>query len=146
MADQPEQDVAEEQEATPTRERFDEELIRRSFAFGNEILQDIPELEVLVVVPVWGIPQDKMIPAIYLTKDGTGMSPHQLLMAFDRFLAGMEYKLNRTRELLQATGETLNKQAEEINANQKLLAEQTELLSEVETAAEIKENTTSEEE
>jgi hypothetical protein len=146
MADQPEQDVEEEQEPTPTRERFDEELIRRTFEFGNEILQDIPELEVLAVVPVWGIPQDKMVPAIYLTKEGTGMSPHQLMMTFDRFLAGMEYKLNRTRELLQATGELLNKQAGEIDANQKLLAEQTALLSEVETLEEIEETTTSEEE
>lgn len=123
---------AEEKEVEPTRERFDEELIRRAFAFGNEVLQDIPELEVLAIVPVWGIPQDKMVPAIYLTKDGTGMSPHQLLMTFDRFLAGMEYKLGRTRELLQATGEMLNQQAGEIDANQKLLAEHAELLSEVE--------------
>jgi hypothetical protein len=131
MAEQDDQ-KAEEKPAEPTRERFDEEVIRRSFAFGNEVLQDIPELEVLAIVPVWGIPQDKMVPAIYLTKDGTGMSPHQLLMTFDRFLAGMEYKLNRTRELLQATGEMLNKQAGEIDANQKLLAEHAELLSEAE--------------
>ena len=145
MAEQ-EDKKEETQETEPTRERFDEELIRRSFSFGNEILQDIPELEVLAIVPVWGIPQDKMVPAIYLTKDGTGMSPHQLLLTFDRFLAGMEYKLGRTRELLQATGEMLNKQAGEIDANQKLLAEQAELLSEIEGKEEIEEGTTREEE
>jgi len=142
MVEQDDQDVSAE-ETEPTRERFDEELIRRTFEFGNDILQDIPELEVLAVVPVWGIPQDKMVPAIYLTKDGAGMSPHQLLLTFDRFLAGMEYKLSRTRELLQATGEMLNKQAGEIDANQKLLAEQAELLSEIGEPEEIK---TSEEE
>tara|TARA_B100000700_G_scaffold294814_1_gene357132 strand:- start:346 stop:753 length:408 start_codon:yes stop_codon:yes gene_type:complete len=120
--DKPIEEEVQSQE--PQRERFDEEVIRRSFEFGNELLQDVPELEVLAIVPVWGIPQDKMVPAIYLTKDGTGMSPHQLLLTFDRFLAGFEYKLNRTRELLQATGEMLNKQAGEIDANQKKLEEQ----------------------
>ena len=110
-----EEQVTEEQE--PSRERFDEELVRRSFEFGQDILKDIPELEVLTIVPVWGLPQDKMVPAIYLT----GMSPHQLLLTFDRFLAGMEYKLNRMKELLQATGEMLNKQAGEIDANQKTI-------------------------
>jgi len=117
-----EEQVTEGQE--PSRERFDEELVRRSFEFGQDILKDIPELEVLTIVPVWGLPQDKMVPAIYLTKDGTGMSPHQLLLTFDRFLAGMEYKLNRMKELLQATGEMLNKQAGEIDANQKTIEEQ----------------------
>ena len=132
MAEEPTLD--EQQEPQPTRERFDEELIRRVFAFGNEVLQDLPELEVLVVVPVWGIPQDKMIPAIYLTKEGTGMSPHQLMLTLDRFLAGTEYKVNRIKELLEATGEMLNKQAEEIDANQKLIEEQEKLLNPASTS------------
>jgi len=131
MAEEPTLD--EQQETQPTRERFDEELVRRWFAFGNEVLQDIPELEVLTLVPVWGIPQDKMIPAIYLTKEGAGMSPHQLMLTLDRFLAGTDYKVNRIKELLEATGEMLNKQAEEIDANQKLIEEQEKLLNSTST-------------
>ena len=115
-------------------ERFDQELIRRSFDFGQEILKSIPELEVLGLVPIWGVPQADLMPVIYLTREGAGMSPHQIMLAMDRFVRGMDYKVNRVRELFLATGEALNKQAGEISANQETIETQAEKIAGQEAA------------
>jgi hypothetical protein len=114
------------------RARFDQEVINRVFPFGNELLQDVPELEVLAIVPVWGVPQENLLPAIYLTRSGSGMSPHQLMLAMDRFTSASEYKLGRIRELLNATSDMLNKQAGTINDNQEKIQAQEAQIKEYE--------------
>jgi hypothetical protein len=127
-----EQDSIEVKEVEASRERFDQEVVRRVFEFGSELVKEIPELEVLAVVPVWGVPQENLIPAIYMTRSGAGMSPHQLLLAIDRFTSAMEYKLTRVRDLLEATGDMLNNQAGEMNENQEAITSQKAKVKELE--------------
>ena len=70
----PEEQQTTKDESPEQRERFDQEVIRRVFEFASELVQDVPELEVLTIVPAWSVPQQELVPAIYITREGVGMS------------------------------------------------------------------------
>jgi hypothetical protein len=117
------QQAPEEDDAQNQRERFDQEVIRRVFDFASDLIQDVPELEVLTVMPAWGIPQENLMPAMYITRDGTGMSPHDILLVTDRMVRALEFQTNKFRELMMAAGDTADQQARIIHERQTLIEE-----------------------
>lgn len=137
-----EQSDVKVKEIETSRERFDQEVVNGCLDFGAKLVASVPELEVLCIVPVWGVPQDKLIPAMYITRSGAGMSPHQLVLAIDRFTAAMEYKLTRVRDLLEATSDMLNNQAGVMNENQETITSQEAKIKELEEQLENLKKTT----
>ena len=57
----PEAQQPAEDESSEQRERFDQEVIRRVFELASELVKDVPELEVLTVVPAWSVPQQELV-------------------------------------------------------------------------------------
>jgi hypothetical protein len=125
------QQTAEEGEEQNQRERFDQEVIRRVFDFASDLIQDVPELEVLTVMPAWGIPQENLMPAMYITRDGVGMSPHDILLVTDRMVRALEFQTNKFRELMLAAGDTADQQARIINERQTLIKEKEKTIEEL---------------
>ena len=120
-----------EDDAQDQRERFDQEVVRRVFDFASELLQDVPELEVLTIMPAWGIPQEKLMPAMYITRDGAGMSPHDILLVTDRMVRALEFQTNKFRELMLAAGDTADQQARIINDRQTTIEEKEKTIEEL---------------
>ena len=118
-----EQQVPEGEEQESTRERFDQEVVRRIFEFSGQLVSDIPELEVVTVVPSWGIPQQDLTPAVYVTREGAGMSPHQLMLVTDRMIRALEFQVGKFREFMLAAGDAADKQAEILNERQQAIEE-----------------------
>jgi len=127
-----EQQVPEEEEQESTRERFDQEVVRRIFEFAGQLVSDIPELEVVTVVPSWGIPQQDLTPAVYVTREGSGMSPHQLMLVTDRMIRALEFQVGKFREFMLAAGDAADKQAEILNERQQAIEEKEAQLAELE--------------
>ena len=122
---------APEDDAQDQRERFDQEVVRRVFDFASELLQDVPELEVLTIMPAWGIPQENLMPAMYITRDGAGMSPHDILLVTDRMVRALEFQTNKFRELMLAAGDTADQQARIINDRQTTIEEKEKTIEEL---------------
>lgn len=120
-----------EDDAQDQRERFDQEVVRRVFDFASELLQDVPELEVLTIMPAWGIPQENLMPAMYITRDGAGMSPHDILLVTDRMVRALEFQTNKFRELMLAAGDTADQQARIINDRQTTIEEKEKTIEEL---------------
>ena len=120
-----------EDDAQDKRERFDQEVVRRVFDFASELLQDVPELEVLTIMPAWGIPQENLMPAMYITRDGAGMSPHDILLVTDRMVRALEFQTNKFRELMLAAGDTADQQARIINDRQTTIEEKEKTFEEL---------------
>ena len=120
-----------EDDAQDQRERFDQEVVRRVFDFASELLQDVPELEVLTIMPAWGIPQENLMPAMYITRDGAGMSPHDILLVTDRMVRALEFQTNKFRELMLAAGDTADQQARIINDRQTTIEEKEKTFEEL---------------
>ena len=125
------QQAPEEDDEQNQRERFDQEVIRRVFDFASELIQDVPELEVLTVMPAWGIPQENLMPAMYITRDGVGMSPHDILLVTDRMVRALEFQTNKFRELMLAAGDTADQQARIIHERQTLVEEKEKAIEEL---------------
>ena len=130
-----EQQVPEGEEQEATRERFDQEVVRRIFEFSGQLVSDIPELEVVTVVPSWGIPQQDLTPAVYVTREGAGMSPHQLMLVTDRMIRALEFQVGKFREFMLAAGDAADKQAEILNERQQAIEEKEAQLTELEKKA-----------
>ena len=130
-----EQQVPEGEEQEATRERFDQEVVRRIFEFSGQLVSDIPELEVVTVVPSWGIPQQDLPPAVYVTREGAGMSPHQLMLVTDRMIRALEFQVGKFREFMLAAGDAADKQAEILNERQQAIEEKEAQLTELEKKA-----------
>ena len=120
-----------EDDAQDQRERFDQEVVRRVFDFASELLQDVPELEVLTIMPAWGIPQENLMPAMSITRDGAGMSPHDILLVTDRMVRALEFQTNKFRELMLAAGDTADQQARIINDRQTTIEEKEKTIEEL---------------
>ena len=120
-----------EDDTQDQRERFDQEVVRRVFDFASELLQDVPELEVLTIMPAWGIPQENLMPAMYITRDGAGMSPHDILLVTDRMVRALEFQTNKFRELMLAAGDTADQQARIINDRQTTIEEKEKTIEEL---------------
>ena len=120
-----------EDDAQDQRERFDQEVVRRVFDFASELLQDVPELEVLTIMPAWGIPQENLMPAMYITRDGAGMSPHDIVLVTDRMVRALEFQTNKFRELMLAAGDTADQQARIINDRQTTIEEKEKTIEEL---------------
>ena len=120
-----------EDDAQDQRERFDQEVVRRVFDFASELLQDVPELEVLTIMPAWGIPQENLMPAMYITRDGAGMSPPDILLVTDRMVRALEFQTNKFRELMLAAGDTADQQARIINDRQTTIEEKEKTIEEL---------------
>ena len=125
------QQASEEDDEQNQRERFDQEVIRRVFDFASELIQDVPELEVLTVMPAWGIPQENLMPAMYIPRDGAGMSPHDILLVTDRMVRALEFQTNKFRELMLAAGDTADQQARIINDRQTTIEEKEKTIEEL---------------
>jgi hypothetical protein len=127
----PEEQQTTKDESPEQRERFDQEVIRRVFEFASELVQDVPELEVLTIVPAWSVPQQELVPAIYITREGVGMSPHHILLVTDRMVRALEYQTSKFHELLFAAGETADQQAKVINERQETITEKEKIIEEL---------------
>ena len=71
------------------------------------------------------------MPAMYITRDGAGMSPHDILLVTDRMVRALEFQTNKFRELMLAAGDTADQQARIINDRQTTIEEKEKTIEEL---------------
>lgn len=103
------------------RKRFDAEVIDAVMDVGDSLLAKVPELEMLVIVPVWNIPQEQLHAALFKTRDGRSQTPTQVMLCLDRLLKATAFQFQRLHDLLGAAQEMSRTIAGEINERQQQL-------------------------
>ena len=81
----------------PNRLAFDEELFKRSEEFCSKLMEAIPELGGVAIVPLWITQPEKMPPALLRLRDPNGPPMAPILRLIENI---MSFSQSLTRELI----------------------------------------------
>lgn len=81
----------------PNRLAFDEELFKRSEEFCTKLMESIPELGGVAIVPLWITQPEKMPPALLRLRDPNGPPMAPILKLVENL---MSFSQSLTRELV----------------------------------------------
>lgn len=71
--------MIEQQPPQPGRKTFFDQFFQDAQTFGHDVLEQIPELEGVAIVPTWSIAQDRLPHGIVMGRRGALRTPSELM-------------------------------------------------------------------
>lgn len=82
-----EKETVTQEELTPTRLPYDVEFVRQTEAFVEKVLQELPELQGLAIIPVWTRQPEKFPPGFLKLRAQNNLYVAELLKLLSLFTA-----------------------------------------------------------
>lgn len=113
----------------PARLRFDEQVQRGAVSFARSILQAVPELEGIAIIPSYTIPQDSLPSAYVLGRNGPLSTAAEIARMTYQVVTAHRYLVDRARSIMTTIdnhmadrAQALKKLEEKIDERQRQLA------------------------